>query len=136
MDNNNIDGNNQIHDNSDDDSDSDDDNDILEKSNYLIGSNSQVQTTNETITTNNVVNTTAASIVLTCDRMQSISSNRCDLLWQGILPKRIFTGFKFQESKTQIAARKLLKSKGVNHYWDMVENADNLIVSAAPPSLF
>lgn len=66
----------------------------------------------------------------------SMSSNRCDLLWQGILPKRTFTGFKFQESKSVLGARKMLKSKGVGHYWDMVENADNMIAASIAPSLF
>lgn len=68
----------------------------------------------------------------------SMDSNSCEVVWQGIVPKRIFTGFKFQvvflsienelllvnvmllkECKTDSAARKLLESKGVVHYWDM-----------------
>jgi len=28
--------------------------------------------------------------------MSSLSNNRCDLLWQGIVPKRIFHAFRFQ----------------------------------------
>lgn len=67
---------------------------------------------------------------------QSMDDNRCDLLWQGSLPKRCFTGFKFQEAQTEVAARKLMKAKGVLHYWDMVENADSILASAAAPALF
>lgn len=69
-------------------------------------------------------------------QVRSFAGNRCDLLWQGLLPKRVFTGFKFQESATAAAARKLLKAKGVGHYWDMVEHADSAIAAAAPLSLF
>lgn len=65
------------------------------------------------------------------------SNNRCDMLWQGQLPKRCFPGgFKFQESATPAAARKMMKGKGVGHYWDMLEGADSLIASAEAPALF
>ena len=66
----------------------------------------------------------------------NMEGNRCDLLWQGTLPKRSFTGFKFQQSQSEAAARKLMKSKGVGHYWDMVESADSILASSAAPSLF
>jgi U4/U6 small nuclear ribonucleoprotein PRP3 len=46
-------------------------------------------------------------------------SNRCQLVWQGILAKRTFTGFKFQECKSLSAARRLMDSRGVVHYWDL-----------------
>lgn len=60
----------------------------------------------------------------------SSSSNRCDLLWQGMLPKRVFTGFKFHESKSAYAARKMLETKNVGHYWDMLEKADQSLASS------
>lgn len=66
----------------------------------------------------------------------SMEGNRCDLLWQGSLPKRCFTGFKFQQAQSAAAARKLMKAKGVGHYWDMVENADAILASSAAPALF
>jgi hypothetical protein len=67
-----------------------------------------------------------------CDgHSHSLAGNRCDLLWQGTLPKRCFTGFKFLESESHAAGRKLLKSRGVGHYWDMVENADSFLSSSA-----
>lgn len=58
------------------------------------------------------------------------SSNRCDLLWQGQLSKRGFTGFKFHESKSAYAARKMLEAKNVGHYWDMLEKADQSLASS------
>lgn len=54
---------------------------------------------------------------------------RCDLLWQGILPKRTFTGFKFHEAKTSSQARKMLEGKAAAQYWDMVVNAEGLLKS-------
>jgi hypothetical protein len=57
-------------------------------------------------------------------------SRRCDLLWTGLLPKRMFTGFKFQETKSSGGAKKLLEGKNASHYWDMVEHADALVVEA------
>jgi U4/U6 small nuclear ribonucleoprotein PRP3 len=61
------------------------------------------------------------------------SDNRCDLLWSGILPKRSFTGFKFQEAKSALACRRLLEGKGLGHYWDMCEKADESRLSALLP---
>lgn len=52
---------------------------------------------------------------------------RCDLLWTGMLPKRQFTGFKFVEAKNSGSARKVLESKGLAHYWDMVTQADEIL---------
>lgn len=68
--------------------------------------------------------------------VSSSADNRCDLLWQGLLPKRCFTGFKFHESQTTAAARKMMKARGVGHFWDMLEGADSLLASAAAPALF
>jgi hypothetical protein len=55
----------------------------------------------------------------------STTMNRCDLLWQGIVAKRTFTGFRFQECRTSSAARKVMEARGVQHYWDMAVRADN-----------
>lgn len=52
---------------------------------------------------------------------------RCDLLWSGMLPKRQFQGFKFQEARNSSAARKALEGKGLQHYWDMVVQADTVL---------
>jgi U4/U6 small nuclear ribonucleoprotein PRP3 len=56
--------------------------------------------------------------------------NRCDLLWRGVLPKRSFQGFKFQECKSAATARKLLEAKSVAHYWDMAYRADDMLQAA------
>ena len=53
--------------------------------------------------------------------------NRCDLLWQGLVPKRYFQGFRFQECRTALAAKKVLEAKGLAHYWDLVLRADENI---------
>lgn len=48
--------------------------------------------------------------------------NKCMLVWQGVVPKRTFTGFKFQEARNAAASRKLFDAKNVAHYWDMASN--------------
>jgi U4/U6 small nuclear ribonucleoprotein PRP3 len=49
-----------------------------------------------------------------------VGNNFCHLLWNGVVAKRTFTGFKFQECKSKIAVRKVLEAKNVPHYWDIV----------------
>lgn len=56
-----------------------------------------------------------------------VSDNRCDLLWQGIVARRTFSGFRFQECRTSSSARRVLEAKGVAQYWDMAVRADNMI---------
>jgi hypothetical protein len=64
----------------------------------------------------------------TQDQQQCLSKdNRCDLLWRGVLPKRTFQGFKFQECRSAATARKLLEARGVAHYWDMAYRADEML---------
>ena len=46
--------------------------------------------------------------------------NKCDLVWTGLATKRQFKGFVFQHCETSDQARKVLKSKGVEYYWDQV----------------
>ncbi|GKY96721.1 hypothetical protein MPSEU_000631600 [Mayamaea pseudoterrestris] len=46
--------------------------------------------------------------------------NKCELVWRGMVVKRLFKGFSFQACETSDQARKALKSKGVEHYWDQV----------------
>ena len=50
-------------------------------------------------------------------------ANQCDLLWEGVLAKRTFGKFSIQECRTASTARKVMESKGVVHYWDMVLKA-------------
>jgi U4/U6 small nuclear ribonucleoprotein PRP3 len=47
-------------------------------------------------------------------------NNTCALVWEGLTTKRLFTGFSFQSCETPEQARKILKGKGVAHYWDQV----------------
>jgi U4/U6 small nuclear ribonucleoprotein PRP3 len=46
--------------------------------------------------------------------------NKCELVWQGMGVKRLFKGFVFQSCESSDQARKVLKQKGVAHYWDQV----------------
>lgn len=46
--------------------------------------------------------------------------NKCELLWSGMATKRQFKGFIFQHCETSDQARKVLKSKGVEYYWEQI----------------
>jgi U4/U6 small nuclear ribonucleoprotein PRP3 len=48
------------------------------------------------------------------------AENKCVLVWQGMAVKRVFKGFVFQSCETADQARRILKAKGVEHYWDQV----------------
>lgn len=55
----------------------------------------------------------------------SNNSGHCTVLWQGCVPKRTFSGFKFQECRNAAACRKYLETKQVAHYWDMTVSASD-----------
>jgi U4/U6 small nuclear ribonucleoprotein PRP3 len=57
-------------------------------------------------------------------------TNQCNVLWRGVLAKRTYNGFKFQEAKTGNGARKVLESKGVAHYWDIVMSKQKEFMSS------
>jgi U4/U6 small nuclear ribonucleoprotein PRP3 len=46
--------------------------------------------------------------------------NKCELVWTGMATRRFFKGFVFQAFESSDQAKKILKSKGVGHYWDQV----------------
>ena len=46
--------------------------------------------------------------------------NKCELVWTGIAVKRFFKGFVFQSCESSDQARKILRAKGVGHYWDQL----------------
>lgn len=46
--------------------------------------------------------------------------NCCELVWEGLIVKRLFNGFIFQSCEYPEQARRVLKAKGVVHYWDQV----------------
>lgn len=48
------------------------------------------------------------------------TDNRCGLVWQGMAIKPLFHGFVFQSCESADQCRKILKQKGVAHYWDQV----------------
>lgn len=47
---------------------------------------------------------------------------RCDLLWTGIIPKRVFHTLKFHQVNDLASGKKLLESKNIGFYWDMMVN--------------
>ncbi|TYZ63283.1 hypothetical protein PybrP1_009072 [[Pythium] brassicae (nom. inval.)] len=47
-------------------------------------------------------------------------SNSCSLVWQGIVARKAFTNFRFQECRSVETARKVMEAKGVVQYWDLV----------------
>lgn len=55
----------------------------------------------------------------------SSTSSCCQLIWRGLLAKRVFSGFKFQECRTVLAARKLLEARGIAHFLDAAITASN-----------
>ena len=64
------------------------------------------------------------STVVTEDGAQevvSLEDNRCDLVWEGQLRERAFTGFKPKTCPTDAAAREVLGSK-ISGYWDQTKN--------------
>ena len=46
--------------------------------------------------------------------------NTCELVWTGLATRHLFKGFVFQSCETSDVARKVLKAKGVGHFWDQV----------------
>lgn len=50
-------------------------------------------------------------------------SNGCTLVWQGVVARKAFNNFRFQECRTAATARKVMEAKHVVHYWDLVEKS-------------
>ncbi|CAH0489532.1 unnamed protein product [Peronospora farinosa] len=50
-------------------------------------------------------------------------SNGCLLVWQGVVARKAFNNFRFQECRTSVTARKVMEAKNVAHYWDLVEKS-------------
>ena len=61
------------------------------------------------------------------------TDNFCHLVWRGVVPKAAFTNFRFEECNTNKAARKLMATRGVGHYWDMVETGVGAAGGPLPP---
>lgn len=49
--------------------------------------------------------------------------NGCSLVWQGVVARKAFNNFRFQECRTAATARKVMEAKNVVHYWDLVEKS-------------
>ncbi|KAL3945726.1 MAG: hypothetical protein SGBAC_000210 [Bacillariaceae sp.] len=46
--------------------------------------------------------------------------NKCELVWTGMATKRFFKGFVFQACESSAEASKVLRAKGVGHFWDQI----------------
>eukprot|EP00980_Cylindrotheca_fusiformis_P014446 scaffold3857_cov127-Cylindrotheca_fusiformis.AAC.3 len=46
--------------------------------------------------------------------------NKCELVWTGMASKRFFKGFVFQACESSEQASKILRAKGVGHFWNQV----------------
>mmetsp|Transcript_9767 Transcript_9767/g.16202 ORF Transcript_9767/g.16202 Transcript_9767/m.16202 type:complete len:601 (+) Transcript_9767:109-1911(+) len=57
------------------------------------------------------------------------SSQVCKVVWEGFVVKPHFKNFRVEGARTPDTARKLLKERGCEHYWDMASRYD---VDAAP----
>ncbi|KAJ0404771.1 hypothetical protein P43SY_005595 [Pythium insidiosum] len=60
----------------------------------------------------------------------------CILVWQGMVAKRAFNNFRFQECSTSVTARKVMEAKHVVHYWDLLYSDPRLWVILASSILF
>ncbi|CAJ1970299.1 unnamed protein product [Cylindrotheca closterium] len=47
-------------------------------------------------------------------------NNKCELVWTGMATKRFFKGFVFQGCESSMEASKILRAKGVGHFWDQI----------------
>jgi U4/U6 small nuclear ribonucleoprotein PRP3 len=54
--------------------------------------------------------------------VRAASLNRCELVWQGVTAKRLFSGLKFVEVKSRQSGRNLLEEKSLAHFWDSTES--------------
>ena len=48
--------------------------------------------------------------------------NRCDLVWEGKIKKRLFQGFKVQQCPTEREIKEILDKAGCVHYWTAAKN--------------
>ncbi|OQR82218.1 U4/U6 small nuclear ribonucleoprotein Prp3 [Thraustotheca clavata] len=61
------------------------------------------------------------------EETSSTKKAKCYLVWRGIVAKKAFASFKFQECRTAPTARKVLEAKHVEQYWDMIESYNPLL---------
>ena len=54
------------------------------------------------------------------DRPKFAPDNTCELVWTGMATKRFFKGFVFQACEGGMEAAKVLRAKGVGHFWDQI----------------
>mmetsp|Transcript_1777 Transcript_1777/g.4107 ORF Transcript_1777/g.4107 Transcript_1777/m.4107 type:complete len:750 (-) Transcript_1777:52-2301(-) len=84
----------------DDDDDDDDDDDEEDEGDQVIGDD--------------------GNVVPKRKKNRFNKDNKCDLVWTGIATKRFFKGFVFQACETSDEAGKILRAKGVGHFWEQI----------------
>jgi len=60
------------------------------------------------------------------DEEEQEDNQDCVCIWEGIIQERNFKNWKSQTCKTDDEARKVLKEKKVEHYWDMLHRFRNV----------
>jgi len=55
----------------------------------------------------------------------SQKTNRCDLVWDGVIQKANFKHFVIENCPNDTAARRFLADHNVSHFWDMAKNYQN-----------
>ena len=55
-----------------------------------------------------------------CEERRRVAADRCKVLWEGQVIKANFKAFHVEPARTADVARKLLKDRGCEHYWDML----------------
>lgn len=59
------------------------------------------------------------------ENKQQRRGNGCSLVWQGVVARKAFGNFRFQECRTADTARKVMETKGVVQYWDLVAQSSS-----------
>eukprot|EP01098_Paradermamoeba_levis_P000751 TRINITY_DN1087_c0_g1_i1.p1 TRINITY_DN1087_c0_g1~~TRINITY_DN1087_c0_g1_i1.p1 ORF type:complete len:475 (+),score=168.83 TRINITY_DN1087_c0_g1_i1:153-1427(+) len=67
------------------------------------------------------------------DENQKKKKNQCHLVWEGNVMRPSFKGFRMEQCLSEALARKFMKERGVEHYWDFVVNFKPDGDDAPPP---
>lgn len=51
-----------------------------------------------------------------------MTGNKCFLVWEGIVKDYAFNKWKVVDLTSEVEGKKTLTEKGVDYYWDMVQN--------------
>ena len=54
--------------------------------------------------------------------MKDVANNRCALVWEGVLRKKMFDNWKLIKVRSENEARRILTDKGVENYWNILSS--------------